>query len=71
MASIVYPSCEDFPEDGSQTKSKPESPNKKRKLGEKSCRASKVSIKWRTEEKNDLIDEFEKRPFLWDVFNSD
>ena len=51
LASIVYINCEDSPENESQLESNLVPPNKKRKLyGEKSCRASKVSRKWSTEE---------------------
>ena len=70
MASTVYVNCEDFPEDGRQMESNPKLPGAKRKSeSEKSSRASEISRKWSAEEINDLIDEFEKHPCLWDVFN--
>ena len=72
MASTVYVNCEDSPEYGRQMDSNPKLPGAKRKSeSEKSSRGSKISRKWSAEEINDLIDEFEKHPCLWDVFNCD
>ena len=66
MASTVYVNCEGSPKDGRQVESNPKLPE-----SEKSSRASKISRKWSAREINDLIDEFEKHPCLWDVFNRD
>lgn len=45
---------------------------KQKSESEKSSTASKISrVEWSAEEINDLIDDFEKHPCLWDVSNDD